>query len=41
MPSRMPWGVTHFPSSSKSWYSSVNRVQVMVAILALGRQPRL
>lgn len=32
---------THFPSSSKSWYSSVKRVQVMVAILALGGQARL
>lgn len=30
-----PWNLspTYFPSSSKSWYSSVNRVQVMVAIL--------
>lgn len=35
------WGATHFPSSSKSWYSSVKRVQVMVAILALGGQARL
>lgn len=24
---------TYFPSSSNSWYSSVKRVQVMVAIL--------
>lgn len=27
--------MTYFPSSSKSWYSSVNRVQVMVAMLDL------